>query len=627
MYTSKLTLKRRLSLASTVLGLSLADLKHEWILTLCLILAIAAIVAPLLLLMGLKHGTIWHLKEQLVQDPKYREIRPTQVRSYPLDWFDRLATRKEVAFLIPTILPASSMITVMSPDTGKIRRGIDLIPTGANDPLILENGGEVPNANQCVLTSVAAEELGNVKVGDMITSRVTRYRKGRREVATAKLKVVAILSPRAGILERIYVPLDFATAVENYREGRAVPELGWAGEAAAPYLSFDGVIVLLPEALAPIQRGDLTINTGLTDIKNLNSEEFQSLTGFSLISNRVAYHLKVSIGGSTVRVNSLVAVKNKLRGRNAILLPYVAPFEVFLGEDLVRVFGLSLSSQQAEMLGVEPLPWKRFSLKRKSRRSPKNLNQVLLPKSSVLPVQAETTLRISGKTEPLLFPVKILDKGFSHHALIPIELAATLRTGIDRQIIYDKVQNTFLLSRIDFRGFRLYTNTIDDVHPIYRVLREQEIEVTAQLESIERVRILDRGLTRIFWLIAIVGIGGGLLALVTSLYAAVERKKKDIAVMRLIGLSRFDVSCFPIYQGVTIAILGIMVATTTYFLLAGVINYTFSSDLEMGQKICHLSSSHLVYATFITVVGAFFSSLLAAWKAIQIDPAEALREE
>jgi len=43
--------------------------------------------------------------------------------------------------------------------------------------------------------------------------------------------------------------------------------------------------------------------------------------------------------------------------------------------------------------------------------------------------------------------------------------------------------------------------------------------------------------------------------------------------------------------------------------------------------ICHLSSSHLVYATFITVVGAFFSSLLAAWKAIQIDPAEALREE
>lgn len=248
-------------------------------------------------------------------------------------------------------------------------------------------------------------------------------------------------------------------------------------------------------------------------------------------------------------------------------------------------------------------------------------------KSSVLPVQAETTLRISGKTEPLLFPVKILDRGFSHHALIPIELAATLRTGIDRQIIYDKVQKTFLLSRIDFRGFRLYTNSIDDVQPIYRALREQDIEVTAQLESIERVRILDRGLTRIFWLIAIVGIGGGLLALVTSLYAAVERKKKDIAVMRLIGLSRFDVSCFPIYQGVTIAVLGIMVATTTYFLLAGVINYTFSSDLEMGQKICHLSSSHLVYATLITVVGAFFSSLLAAWKAIQIDPAEALREE
>ena len=39
-------------------GLAMADLRHEWILTLCLVIAVAAVVAPLLILPGLKHGTV-----------------------------------------------------------------------------------------------------------------------------------------------------------------------------------------------------------------------------------------------------------------------------------------------------------------------------------------------------------------------------------------------------------------------------------------------------------------------------------------------------------------------------------------------------------------------------------------
>ena len=41
-----------------VLELALADLRHEWVLTLCMVLALAAVIAPLMLLMGLKYGTI-----------------------------------------------------------------------------------------------------------------------------------------------------------------------------------------------------------------------------------------------------------------------------------------------------------------------------------------------------------------------------------------------------------------------------------------------------------------------------------------------------------------------------------------------------------------------------------------
>ena len=48
-------------------GLAMADLRHEWILTLCLVIAVAAVVAPLLILQGLKHGTVATLRELRAQ--------------------------------------------------------------------------------------------------------------------------------------------------------------------------------------------------------------------------------------------------------------------------------------------------------------------------------------------------------------------------------------------------------------------------------------------------------------------------------------------------------------------------------------------------------------------------------
>ena len=40
----------------TMLRLAIADFRHEWVLNTCMILALGAVIAPLLLLMGLKYG-------------------------------------------------------------------------------------------------------------------------------------------------------------------------------------------------------------------------------------------------------------------------------------------------------------------------------------------------------------------------------------------------------------------------------------------------------------------------------------------------------------------------------------------------------------------------------------------
>jgi len=210
---------------------------------------------------------------------------------------------------------------------------------------------------------------------------------------------------------------------------------------------------------------------------------------------------------------------------------------------------------------------------------------------------------------------------------VPSELIGTLKTGNQRRILFDEKQNSFLLARASYRGFRLYTRSIDDVPTLYKYFIEQNIDVITQVQEIERVKILDRGLTRIFWLVALVGIIGGIAALIASLYAAVERKKRDIGMLRLMGLSRNAVFGFPIYQGVAIAIMSVIVAFAGYAALASVINLVFAADLRLGEKICFLPEHYFGIAFLGTTGAATMSSLLAAWKTTGIDPAEAIREE
>ncbi|WP_295587472.1 ABC transporter permease [uncultured Lamprocystis sp.] len=617
---------------ATVLRLALADLGHEWVLTLCLVLALAAVISPLLILMGLKHGTVETLRCALVQDPAYREIRPAETRAYDPLWFATWGKRPEVGFLTPTILPASSIIGAAKPDAPGTQF-LDLIPTGAGDPLILENGGAIPGAGEVVLTQVAAEGLG-VQAGDTLELRATRSRGGQPEQGVTRVRVAAVLGQRAGTLARVYAPLGLVLDVESYKEGMAVPGRGWDGGSPTPYASFDGILVLVPEPLTAVQRAGLSINTGLTRSDPLTAEAFRLRTGLPVPPDFHVYELGIQSGA--IQMSSVRTIKDKLRGTGAILLPYVTDtslrFAQANGEALAApVFGLSVSADDAARLGLTPPPWGAL---RGELGDSTRLLQVLLPAGSVSAASTaiEAEARPAGGT--LHFTLAVAGPGVTGVALVPTELLGVLRTATDRPITYDLGSGRFLLARTGFQGFRLYARFIDDVAGLERDLRREGIDVIAQGQAIERIRILDRGLTRVFWLVAVVGITGGFAALIASLYAAVQRKRRELGVMRLLGLARLAVFRFPIYQGTTIAGLSILLAILGYLALAMVINQVFAADLAVAsqacrtaQRICALPNLYLPIAVVATVIVALVSSLVAAWKTTRIDPAEALREE
>ncbi len=605
-----------------VLTLATAHLRHEWVLTLCLVAALAAVLAPLLILLGLKEGTIETLRDRLVRDPVFREIRPAVTRTFDDAWLRALSEDPRVAFLTPTILPASSALQfVTKAGTTEL---IDLVPTAAGDPLLLENGGLIPREGECVLSSEAARVLG-AGPGDPVEARVTRSRGGRVEAVTAMLQVASVLPLRAGGLARAYAPLGFVVDVESYKEGRAVEGRGWAGESARPFMSFDGVLLLTREPLDPVSQTGLVINTGLLRSDPASQDGFASLTGRPVPAGWFAYDLTLPGGG--VGFASIEALKRKLRGRESILLPYVRGVRLALAGADLAVSGLSIDAGQAAALGWPESPWGGLST---SALDGDRLMQALLPTASGRDsVAAEVPPRrvsFAGHSR-LEFPLRVAGASATDLAYVPAELLGMLGTARERSVAFDPARGELVLERAGYRGFRLYAHTIDDVPELVARLRADGIEVIAEVEDIRRIQVLDRGLSQLFWLIAALGVAGAAAVLVASLYAAVERERKDLGVLRLIGLSRTDVFWFPLFQGGLIAMLGMLLGWSGYLLLAEVINHVFGDQLSAGQAICRLPPSYPWLALSATVALALLSALVAAWKATRIDPAEAIREE
>lgn len=594
-------------------SLASAHLRHEWILTLCLVIALAAVIAPLLVLLGLKHGTIQTLRERLVEDPVFREIRPVQTREFKPEWFEELAARPETGFLTPTILPLSSTVSISVQGKSEL---LDLIPTAQGDPLLLENNGVIPADGETVLSAEAAR-LAGIKAGENITVRVTRSIGGRMEQEEAVLRVAAVLDSRAGSLPRLYAPLSFVLDVEAYKEGYAAPDRGWKGQTPEPYLSFDGAVLLLPEALPPITRTGLIINTGFGGLSELSPEKAAELLGFEPPSELFAYVLTAP--GSAVTASSLRAVEQKLRGLDRVLLPYAQISSLELDGKTTTVIGLSLNAEQARLLNISIPPWPAYTGRLPAGNE---LLQILWPQSAE---SEPASVEASGLG--LSFPLRVTGSTSLDRPVLPVELLGVLRTATQRSVTFSRDQNAFEMARGGFRGFRLYAKNIDGVPSLYRWLQSEEVAVTAEVAAIERIQVLDQGLNRLFWLIALLGLFGGTAVLVASLYAAVERRRRDLGVLRLLGFARHHVFFFPVVQAMLMAALGLLAGFGGYSALSFAINTSFASELAPGQAFCALPSAYIPIFCLVTLGLAALASLAAAWRTTRIDPAEVLREQ
>ena len=152
----RLSRPKRLTGFKTLIRMSLKDYLHERLLSVCAILGLAAVLAPLLVLFGVKSGIINTMAERLIENPKNREIVPVGSGRFDDQWFRAVDKLSAVAFVIPqTRTIAASMVLVKRRDETPQSVAVDLIPTGTGDPLLVK-WARVPTTDQTVVLSASA---------------------------------------------------------------------------------------------------------------------------------------------------------------------------------------------------------------------------------------------------------------------------------------------------------------------------------------------------------------------------------------------------------------------------------------------------------------------------------------
>ena len=291
--------------------------------------------------------------------------------------------------------------------------------------------------------------------------------------------------------------------------------------------------------------------------------------------------------------------------RDAILIPS-GTGDPNLAEGLVLDEGaVAISAQLAEQLGIEP--GDKIDVITQAEDRPRQL-LVSQEVVGVLPPGG-----ISGRAVLARLEVLDLVEAFYDAYALPD---------------YGISQGKPLVSRTaDFEGLRVFAASLQDLAPL-----QNQIETTfgigteARTAEVETVLRLGKNLNLALLLTAGVASLGLAAALVFGFWGEVQRKRRLLAVLSLMGLGAERLWIYPVVQAFVSAVLALAVSFALLELATLAAEAMFDTGLGAGELV-HLSGAQVVAIVIGVVVFVCLASLFAALTALRTDPATVLRED
>jgi len=178
----------------------------------------------------------------------------------------------------------------------------------------------------------------------------------------------------------------------------------------------------------------------------------------------------------------------------------------------------------------------------------------------------------------------------------------------------------------DFASARLYAASLAAMRPLIERLTAGGYRPQSRLAEIEGVLALERALDAVFGLMAVLVGGGFALAFAAQLWANILRKRHEISLLRLQGMSRGAVAAFPLAQALAIAGLAALIAIGAA--PVGCARLGQVPGLGFAQSdggVCALGADALSVSVMAALAVAALAAVLAVGRVTRIDPAEGLR--
>jgi len=203
--------------------------------------------------------------------------------------------------------------------------------------------------------------------------------------------------------------------------------------------------------------------------------------------------------------------------------------------------------------------------------------------------------------------------------------AEDYRDGLRDSLTNAELHRGIADQRTYFANARVYAAGLDSVPPLAKAMRENGIEIRTQAEAIESVRAIERVLGLVFFVIALIAGVGCTLALGGALWVNVDRKHRDLALLRLFGFDDQAVILIPAIQSLAISCAGFLLAALTYQGGAATFNRVLGSHLAGRSYVCHIALADILVAAGATLAIALLAAAAAGIRASRIDAAESLR--
>ena len=298
--------------------LALRHLFFERMMTICQIAALACIMAPLLLLFSLRFGILTELHNKLMNDPKVLSL--TLDMSYRLDssFFENLAARPEVGFVVPQITALNALVDLKFPGAA-VR--ISVLPTKPGDPVVLSSNlsFEQPLGSDEAFISYNLAQLRGLKVGDVVTMVVSRTRNGVRESVRTSLKLRGIVEERFVNDDCLLLNLDLVNAIDDYRNGYNPVLLSDGSKVNTQPRLYAKFRLYAKDLASVIPLYYYLVNQNL----NVSSKvrEIQNLKAVSHVLNFIFGVIAlVSVAGGALALTGLVLSALRASKRNFVLL-------------------------------------------------------------------------------------------------------------------------------------------------------------------------------------------------------------------------------------------------------------------------------------------------------------------